>query len=198
MKTLIILNGDLQSEAFLQKLAASCDFIICADGGYDKAKQAGVVPNLLIGDMDSIKSRDFMGEILQFPAEKNWTDCELAIETALERGSDEVVLTCTLGGRYDHAIANIYILTQYENVCIQEADCSIYSCDKEMVLKNKTGKTMSLIPACETVATLRGFKYPVEQTIFSVGSTLGISNIVTEREAAIFVHQGKALIFLNE
>ena len=67
-----------------------------------------------------------------------------------------------------------------------------------MELTGQVGKTISIIPVCETVATLSGFKYPAKHSVFEIGSTLGISNIVTEQTANIIIEHGKALIFINE
>lgn len=197
MKTLIVLNGELKSPEYLKKLSSDSDFVICADGGYDKAKSAGVKPDVLIGDMDSVECLDFDGEIYTFPSEKDETDCELAIRFAIEKGADEVILTCALGGRYDHALANLSLLLNFSCAKIMEKDCVIFRCTTCELFGEK-GKTFSIIPFTDTVVSLESVKYPTEYVKFSSGTSLGISNEFIGDTAKITVHEGKALIFINE
>lgn len=198
MKAVIILNGELKSPEFLKKICDDADLIICADGGYDKAKTAGVVPHMLLGDMDSVKNRDFSGETYTFPCEKDETDCELAISYALEKGAKEIVLACALGGRYDHALCNLSMLLDKPYACILEPDCRVFAL-KNCEITNEKGKTFSVIPFSDTVASISGVKYPVTKGVFRAGTSLGVSNVITEDVARIMLHNdGKALIFINE
>lgn len=197
MKAVIILNGELKSPEFLKKLCDDADVVICADGGYDKAKAANVVPHVLLGDMDSVENRDFSGETYTYPCEKDETDCELAISCALEKGADEIVLSCALGGRYDHAMCNLSLLLNNENVLVSEPDCRVFAL-RNCKISNEKGKTFSIIPFSDTVATLSGVKYPTDKAVFKPGTSLGISNVITDDVAEFTLHEGKALVFINE
>ena len=197
MKAVIILNGELKSPEFLKNICKDAELVVCADGGYDKAKVSGVVPNVLLGDMDSVENRDFHGETYKFPCEKDETDCELAISYAKEKGADEIVLTCALGGRFDHALANLSMLLDNEDVCVTEPDLRVFAL-KNCKITGEKGKTFSLIPFFDTVASISGVKYPVNKAVFRAGTSLGISNEITDDIAYITLHEGKALIFINE
>lgn len=197
MKALVILNGELKSEDFLKNLSLNADLIICADGGYDKARKCGITPDILVGDMDSVQNPNFSGETHTFPCEKDETDCEIAIRYAVERGADEVVLTCALGGRYDHSISNLSMLLNFPFAVVSEPDCTIFGC-KTQEIRDSKGKTFSLIPFYDTVASISGVKYQVDHATFYVGTSLGVSNEITEDVAKIILHEGKALIFINE
>lgn len=198
MRTLIVLNGELGSATYLKKLSLDFDYIICADGGYDNAIKADITPNILLGDLDSCKSSDFNGERITFPAEKDKTDGELAIEEAFLRGADEVVLTCALGGRYDHMLANLYLLLKYNNVYISEHNQSIYYINDLFKISDKQGATASLIPIYDSVVSVTGFKYETENAKFYRGSTLGMSNIIYDNHATIDVKSGGLFLFINE
>lgn len=198
MRTLIILNGELESPTYLKKLSLDFDYIICADGGYDKAVKADITPDLLIGDFDSCELSGFKGEQITFPAEKDKTDGELAIEEAFSRGADEIVLTCALGGRCDHMFANLYLLSRYKNICISEHNQSVFYLNDYFEISNKQGTTVSLIPTLDSVVSLSGFKYEVKSTNFTPGSTLGMSNIVLDKNAKIEVKSGGLFLFINE
>ena len=194
MKALIILNGECRDCTYLFNQLKKYDLVICADGGYKHLKGMDVVPDAVLGDFDSVEQPSGI-ETVKYPVEKNMTDGEIAIEYALEKGADEIILTCALGGRVDHEMANIFLLTRYENVRIEEEKCSILCIDGEFVLENADGKTVSLIPYMETEVELDGFKYPLNDTI-NTGSTLTMSNIAKEN-AKILVKKGKCLLIIN-
>ncbi len=197
MKILVILNGELKSRAFLKALADESDYIICADGGFDKAKSAGITPDLLLGDMDSVQEKELHVKMRKYPAEKDWTDCELALNTATDMQADEIVVTCALGGRCDHEMANLFVLSDFQNACIREPDVSIYVCTSKLSVAGK-GKTFSVLPVSDSNASVSGAKYAVTNAVFRVGSSLGISNEIVQDAALITVHSGKCLVFVNE
>ena len=145
MKALIILNGECRDCTYLFNQVKKYDLIICADGGYKHLDSIGIMPNAVLGDFDSTEQPEGVFTI-KYPVEKNMTDGEIAIEYALEKGADEIVLTCALGGRVDHEMANIFLLTRYENVRIEEENCSVLCIDGEYMPENAEGKTISLIP----------------------------------------------------
>lgn len=101
------------SAPLLQKLAAQVDFILAVDAGANQLQQAGIVPDLLIGDLDSISAdtlasyQDEAIAIESFDAYKNATDVELGIETLHARGFTRIIATNVLGGRSDHALGSL-------------------------------------------------------------------------------------------
>ena len=89
------------------------DFLIAADGGFEYLRKMGVMPNLLIGDMDSIEQEytDLEVEIKRLPREKDDTDMLAAIKEGLAQGCKEFIIYGALGGeRIDHSIANLQCL----------------------------------------------------------------------------------------
>lgn len=194
MKALIILNGECRNCTYLFNQLEKYDLIICADGGYKHLKGFNRVPDAVLGDFDSVEQPEGVFAI-KYPVEKNMTDGEIAIEYALEKGADEIVLTCALGGRVDHEMANIFLLTRYENARIEEENCSVLCIDGEYMPENADGKTISLIPYMEAEVKLENFKYPLDGVI-NTGSTLTLSNIAKEN-SKIIVKKGKCLLIIN-
>ena len=84
------------------------DLIIAADAGYKNALSLGVHPDILLGDLDSLDTKDIPKdvELLQVPAEKDFTDTQLAVDTALKKGAAEIVIIGGLSGRLDHTLSN--------------------------------------------------------------------------------------------
>lgn len=195
MKVLIILNGECRNCTYLFNQVKNYDKIICADGGYKHLKELGVKPDAVLGDFDS-SSQPKDVQTVRFPVEKDMTDAEIAIEYAKKLGAEKIALTCALGGRVDHEMANIFLLTAYENVSIEEENCSVLCVEGEYKLEKHKGKTISLIPFMKATVKLEGFKYPLNGEI-NTGSTLTLSNIVEEDVATINITEGRSLLIIN-
>ena len=96
MKALIFTGGNfLPPDNFIYE---NHDFVICADKGIENAEKAGVNPHLYVGDFDSC-APSFGGEILKFNAEKDVTDTEIAVDEAIKRGADSILILGGTGGR---------------------------------------------------------------------------------------------------
>ena len=93
-----------------------CEFIICCDGAAKDARRLGIMPNMLVGDMDSVSEEDrayMLAHGVQeahLPREKDQTDTQVACEIAIEQGSRSVAIIGGLGGRTDHSMGNIQCL----------------------------------------------------------------------------------------
>ncbi len=195
-KLLIILNGECENFNFLHSLAESFDSVFCADGGYNLAVKAGVIPDAVIGDFDSADIPVGV-EVLKFPVEKDETDTEIAINEGKKRGYHQITLTCTLGGRCDHMITNILMISRFDDVKIEESECNIEVLKKEKILNFMRGKTVSFIPLEKAHIKLEGFKYPLNGEV-NVGTTLTMSNIVTCDVAKIKIKYGKIIMVITK
>ena len=112
-KTLII-TSFIENEIDINSRINSEDYVICTDRGYDIATVQGIRPDLILGDFDSISGElpeDI--EIKRFKPEKDFTDLELAIRTAVESEFTELEIIGGMGGRLDHTVANLQLLSHY-------------------------------------------------------------------------------------
>ena len=118
---LVVADGDVPRRAALDAAwpgwADDVTLVIAADGGWEKATAIGLLPDLLVGDADSLPEEKFAElaaagvPIERSPAAKDESDTELAILAALRRGATHVTVLGALGGqRFDHAIANVGLL----------------------------------------------------------------------------------------
>ena len=89
-------------------------FIIAADAGIEKLNKAGIVPDLIIGDFDSLGTRPSGENVRVFPIEKDDTDTMLALKEAISLGYDTVIISGGLGGELDHTMANLQTLLYYQ------------------------------------------------------------------------------------
>ena len=89
---------------------------ICTDGGYDIALSQNISPDILLGDFDSIKCELPENiEIKSFQPEKDYTDLDLAMRTAVESGFSELEIFGGIGGRLDHTVANLQLIYHYND-----------------------------------------------------------------------------------
>ncbi|MBQ8632668.1 MAG: thiamine diphosphokinase [Lachnospiraceae bacterium] len=202
-KACIITGGDI-SEQFLAGYLEQhpSELRIVVDGALEITHRLGVKPDYIVGDFDTVNQEllEYYEKdiILRHPPEKDQTDTELAIETALNSGCDSLVFFGATGSRLDHSLGNIFLL---EHLLKQGIEAEILNENNKLYLKNNgfkiirkasRGDFVSLLPLTETVenVTLRGFKYPVENLTFYREKTLGISNEITEEEASVEFSKG--------
>ena len=204
----IVSGGELGDPSFFREKAAKAApaAVICADGGARHLEVAGLIPTLIVGDMDSLDqiSQDryeSMGvRIIRHPREKNETDTELALREAFAMTPSEVWIWGALGHRIDHILANISLLVQgiRQGIDVRLIDtwCEVFLVNRRMVLEGEVGQTVSLLPFGGEVSgiTLTGFEYPLTKALMEVGSPYGISNRLTERRGIIEVDAGVLLV----
>ncbi len=202
---IIVTNGILENVDKLRQLMREGYPLVCADGAADSLKAFNILPDVLIGDLDSIdpatqKNLEQEGVIVEkWPAEKDYTDTELALLYCSQREANQVFLFGSIGSRLDHSLANVFLTVRAQKLGIRlyiVTDTSIVTLvDKELFLKGKPGDLLSILPITNQVtgATLKGFKYPLENAAIELGSTLGISNEFLAAETSITVKSGYLL-----
>lgn len=174
--------------------------IICADRGYDIAREAGVVPDMIVGDFDSsgiTPPGDI--KVIRVNPEKDDTDTILACNIAIDEGCDEIRMYCALGGRPDHSIANIqtleYLRTRGVSGIIVGERSKIYLVHEHEVTIPAFRGYVSVFSYGETCTVSEiGMKYPLVRYRLDNAFPLGVSNEVAEDEGRIIVHGGTALI----
>ena len=184
------------------------DYVIAADGGYEHLKKIGIVPHLLIGDMDSIKQEYDNPEIdiKKLPREKDDTDMLAAIKEGLAAGYKEFAIYGALGGeRMDHSIANIQCLLYLHN---HGAKGILYGVNDriELLCNDKiyypaTMKGMLSVFAFGGDAkgvNEQGLKYLLQDAVVKMEFPIGISNEFIGQESMIEVKDGKLLLYIHE
>ena len=183
----------------LRERPAPGDFVIAADAGYRVCRQAGIVPDLLLGDFDSMDQPEDFANIHRSPVEKDDTDTMLAVKTALEQGCDTVYIYGGTGGkRLDHTLANLQTL-----LFIRRRGARGYLYDDDFVwtvLENESltiEKTVEwglfsafcLGDRAEGIDEV-GFQYPLKDAVLTPECPLGVSNHILEPAATITVRKG--------
>lgn len=176
--------------------------VIAADSGLDRCLEAGIMPDVAVGDFDSANTTIPNGvRCERVSPEKDDTDAVLAAELAIKSGCRELRFFCVLGGRIDHSFANIQMLYNYKkrgiNGVLFRDDAAVFFLRNESVRIPKGKKYLSVFSYEETaVITEAGVKYPTEGRRFSNNAPFGVSNEIIDDFAEITVHSGTALIML--
>ena len=204
-KAFIYTGGTVFCEYVTEKPEAG-DLVIAADAGYLTAQKMGITPDVLLGDFDTLGVENIPDgiECLRVPAEKNDTDTQLAISTAIERGAGEIVIIGGLSGRLDHTLSTLAVL---ESLWERKND-RIYAIltdgknrvrflrNSGTILPRSQYRYFSLIAADDLIkgVTLEGCKYPLKNGRISRRHQWAVSNEITGNCALIEISRGGAWV----
>ncbi len=180
------------------------DLVIAADGGYDHLLSLGIRPDLVIGDMDSVRS-DINGvDTVRFPKKKDETDMHLAYLIGKEKGYSSFLIYGGVGGRPDHTFANYSLLFMAKNngdrMTIVDKKYDIFAMENErMVVSERVGATLSVFAFAGDAlgVSLFGVEYPAEDITLKCDFALGVSNSIVEDVAGISVTCGRLLVMIS-
>ncbi len=203
MRTVIIANGAPPTVADLARWLRPGDRLICADGGGRAALAAGLKPDLVVGDFDSLTEAELAalaagGAMLErHPRRKDETDLELALRRALADGATDIVVLGGLGGRLDHTLANAMLLALpglsggRARLAGGAETLSVVRGMETLTLDGQPGDTVSLLPLGEAAGIVTsGLAYPLRNEALRVGPARGVSNEMYSARATIRLGTG--------
>jgi thiamine pyrophosphokinase len=215
----VIADGDVPRRAALDEAwpgwADEVSLVIAADGGWEKAAALGILPDLLVGDADSLPEERFAElaaagvPIERSPVAKDESDTELAVMAALRQNAAHVTILGALGGkRFDHALANVGLLglpgigeaevelldatTRVRLLRAAAVGGGQSTCD----LSGEVGDIVSLLPLGVPASgiTTEGLLYPLRGETLLPGPARGLSNVRIAADASVKLHQGSLLV----
>ncbi|MBM9518578.1 thiamine diphosphokinase [Desulforhopalus vacuolatus] len=218
-KIVIFANGKLKNRARALRIASDADFIICADGGSVHCDNLGIIPDLLVGDLDStpkkLRKKFEMQHVKidQHPTHKDNTDLELALHYAVKMREKyksnrhdkvSVHLLGGLGGRLDMTLATILIPTAWGH---RNLDISIHG-DHNLVrlfppgshtVYGIPGARVSFLPISGDVKDLSliGFEYSVDHINLRLGSSRCVSNCIEKDSCLVCFTEGTLLMVMD-
>jgi thiamine pyrophosphokinase len=207
-KVVIISGGTIGDERFLKEWLneAQDPVIICADGASRQLLAHDIIPAVIIGDMDSAEEnilryfKERGSKVVRYPKRKDETDTWLALEYAFKMKPDEIIILGALGGRIDHALANIFLLVKAAKKGVKtkivDETSELFVVVDTVTITGNIGDTVSLFPLSSSVSgiTLQGFDYPLSDGVMEIGAPYGISNRLAEERGIISVGTGHLLV----
>jgi thiamine pyrophosphokinase len=174
-------------------------YLIAADSGLDHALSLGYDVDLVVGDLDSVGQealRLSKARVERHPPDKEFTDLDLALQAAVELDPDRVIVIGGQGGRFDHLVGTISLLTsdRWEAVDIEwvAARARVRIIHSGVTLHGTTGSILTLlaIDGPATGVTTSGLRWDLTDATLEPGSTLGVSNLFTAPVANIRLNSG--------
>jgi thiamine pyrophosphokinase len=204
----IIAGGRFPPGEAWRSLVGEDTLVIGADGGAAQALARGLVPDIVVGDMDSLTAAaradlEARGSrFLVHPRAKDETDLELALTCAVAEGAEQIAILGALGGRLDHTLANLLLLA-----LPQLAACSVRIFDGpeealllrgggRACLHGRPGDLVSLLPLggdARGVSTA-GLAWPLDGESLRFGFSRGVSNEMLAAEAIVALEEGCLLV----
>ena len=184
------------------------DAIIAADGGARHVKALGLIPDEIVGDLDSLSEDEIAGYdragsgIHRYSPEKDETDLELALDFAAQHGAGKITCYGLFGGRWDMTFANLLLLAdpRYAGIELQvvAGDATLYILrgGEARTISGRPGDTVSVIPLNGPAEglTYTGLHWPLEHATLPFASPRGVSNTMAAEKATISLHTGVVVI----
>jgi len=209
---IIFTGGEAPPIEVIKKLVeeAKDALIIAADSGLVTAENAGLKPDRIIGDMDSLDDASRLcayppNNVIRHQHDKDFTDTELAFSLAVEKGCDLIWIIGGGGGRIDHlfAIRSLFERDVYPCRWVTNT-ADIYCIDantafNELCLKPKKGTAVSVFPLCDEPwdAKSTGLKWQIEGLPWDRGF-FGLSNVAVDGEFSIEAQKGRFMVIIDK
>jgi thiamine pyrophosphokinase len=201
MKAVVFGGGEIFSE-YIEERPKDDDLVVCADSGYQNALAFGVKVDILVGDFDSLCDiPEGVGEVLRVPCEKNSTDTQLAVDIALERGADEIVIVASTNGRVDHTLSSLALL---EKLWDKKIPCVIVNGQNRVRFLRDSGTILIrskykyfAVVTLDKIAkkvSIEGAKYPLKNANIERGFQFAVSNEIVKNAALINVKKGSVYV----
>ncbi len=205
-----VAGGRKPAASWLRQAANGCR-LYCADRGADYCLQAGLSPDLLVGDCDSssaavyAQARSLGAQVFVHPPAKDDTDLQLLLQQ-LPKG--DVLATGVFGGRFDHLFSNVYSLLALK----KQRNCRVLLADDEefllllngeeevkICLKNKDAvRAVSLLPLSEACRVhIGGVLWPLDNAPLTQLRPYAVSNMPLENEFTCGCAFGSVGLYIN-
>lgn len=196
MKGILLLNG----EPYTGKIEATDAFVVCCDGAYAWAKDKVRIDEN-VGDFDSLSYVPEPPPTEVYPAEKDFTDGEIAMRKLIACGADEVEIYGACGGREDHFLGNLHLLHYACGLGVRAKIITektvIIAASGKITLNDTFGRTFSVLPFGGDVHILysKGFKY-VYPEVLKYGTCRGVSNVGTAKVGELETGVGETVLII--
>lgn len=204
MRAIVFANGQRPSGPLPPWVFTPGALILAADGGAAHCLAHGLAPDVVVGDFDSLPPAELASlaaagtEVLRHPRRKDFTDLDLALQLAVERGAEEVLVLGAFGQRWDMTLANVLLGVAPH---LAAARCGFVDGSQvlwplrgpaTLTITGRPGDTVSLIALCGDAdgLTTAGLEWPLAGQTLVLGSTRGVSNVLVGDLATITLERG--------
>ncbi len=212
MLVVIVADGEFLSPSIIQAYTEK-RFVIALDGAVNRLRALHILPDVILGDLDSIEDRSHWGIVesentyegafgIQIvPAlDQNHTDLDKAITYAKQQGAKEILILCALGGRSDHHLMNLRLLkTHYDPEIIlsivSETEILRYAKDTNVTWSAPVGALCAVMAFPEAIVNTDGLRYELQDFHLCFAKSESACNQFSKNQCTFEVH-GEALLIL--
>ena len=203
MKAILLANGSAPKKSLINKLKLiGYNKLICADGGANTAYKLNLIPDFIIGDLDSISDAvlNFYNEKIKIQKIKrqNDTDVEKALKYLIGKKFERVILLGGTGNRLDHTFCNLGIVLKYFDkidVDLIHENSLLTAFNGKIKFEAEIGETISVYGFDnKTKFVSDGLKYPLKNISLKFGERESTSNEVAKKTVSINCKGGKAFL----
>ncbi|MBP5317766.1 MAG: thiamine diphosphokinase [Bacteroidales bacterium] len=209
MTTVILANGDFPSSERTVSLLKQADRLICCDGAAARLLEAGIVPDLIIGDMDSLplELKQRHSAIIRTVSEQETNDLTKAFKAATETLPEVIHILGATGRREDHTLGNVSLLADYAAE-LAGSSCSIDMvtetgvfhafCDSEIRFSCPVGREVSIFAFDNSLQIKsEGLLYSTDKVTFDTLWKATLNCSIAETVSLHLSHQAKVIVFIS-
>ena len=198
LDSIIILNGDILEDDILL-LNYFKGIKIAADGSANTLIKNNIIPNYIIGDLDSfnIEYLPPMTQLINILDQSQY-DFEKCLEFAISNNCRRILLIGMNGGALDHTLNNWSIFIKYS----ADVELFSYACGQigtlitnDITFGAEVGEIISIIPFPNAILTTDGLKWNLTNTTLEFGKFEGARNEAINKKVTIKLHLGKYMLF---
>ena len=198
---ILFIGGKSPKKSKIESLIEKASYIVAADSGYDYARKNGIIPDMVVGDMDSIQNPDVLKnlpetKIKRYDRDKDKTDTELGLDILWKWGTTRITIIGGGGGRLDH-LFGLFTLFERDKHPFQwfTHRSRVIHIDTFLSLKVEKGETLSFFPIGETRSemTSEGLKWSLDSICWNRGD-MGLSNEAMKNVITVTMKKGRLLL----
>jgi thiamine pyrophosphokinase len=195
--SLLVVDGELPPPALIHELRAAHAPIVAADGAALRLRELSILPDLVIGDLDTIGERAALFEaegvrVIRLESQET-NDLEKALEWIEGEGAESVTIIGAAGGMTDHTLNNFSVLARHARrirISLRDEASVAYLVHDELTIDARPGDRISLIPLPSAIVTTSGLAWGLHEERLSLGLREGASNHATAENVRIEVSDG--------
>ncbi|MGA7270056.1 MAG: thiamine diphosphokinase [Acidimicrobiia bacterium] len=199
MKSVVVFAGGEPIPSWSEGEIPDDAYLIAADSGLDQALSLGLDVDLVVGDMDSVGEdalRITTATLERYSPDKDATDLELALQAAMERDPLQVTVLGGQGGRFDHLMGTMMLLTSERWAGVElewvASRARVRIVRAGTTLHGAAGSTLTLLAVAGPVRQISttGLRWNLSDETLWPGSTRGVSNVFAGPVATVRLDSG--------
>ncbi len=199
IEAVVLANGDYPFADVPFQLLKRAPYVVCCDGGANEYIERGCLPNIIIGDGDSLSETNRLkyADLIYHNPDQETNDQTKAVQYLLSKGKRKIAIVGATGKREDHTIGNVSLLIEYMRMGAEVRSYTDYGvfvpCKDTCVFESRPGQQVSIFNFTAKGLKSKGLAYPIyDFTSWWQGTLNRCTNTSFTMEA-----EGEYLVFLN-